>query len=135
MAHRFRRVMVTGGAGYVGSNLVPKLLAAGYEVSVLDLYIYGNVFANLKSCPRLTETRGDLRKPMDVARALAGCDAVIHLACISNDPSFDLDPALGRSINFDCFRPLVRASKAAGIRRFIYASSSSVYGIKNDPEV
>jgi nucleoside-diphosphate-sugar epimerase len=64
-----------------------------------------------------------------------GCDAVIHLACISNDPSFDLDPGLGRSINYDCFRPLVKASKNAGVRRFIYASSSSVYGIKNTPDV
>jgi nucleoside-diphosphate-sugar epimerase len=60
---------------------------------------------------------------------------VIHLACISNDPSFDLDPALGRSINFDCFRPMVQAAKDAGARRFIYASSSSVYGIKNDMDV
>ena len=66
---------------------------------------------------------------------MAGCDAVIHLACISNDPSFDLDPDLGRSINFDCFRPLVNAAKHAGVRRFIYASSSSVYGVKNEPEV
>jgi len=70
-----------------------------------------------------------------VARAVQGCDAVVHLACISNDPSFDLDPTLGRSINFDCFRPLVKASKDAGVRRFVYASSSSVYGIKNDPDV
>jgi nucleoside-diphosphate-sugar epimerase len=66
---------------------------------------------------------------------LDGCDAVIHLACISNDPSFDLDPQLGRSINYDSFRPLVKASKDAGIRRFVYASSSSVYGIKNEPSV
>ncbi len=135
MAKRFERVMVTGGAGYVGSNLVPKLLAAGYEVSVLDLYIYGDVFADLKPHPKLTEVMGDLRSPADVARALAGCDAVIHLACISNDPSFDLDPALGRSINYDCFRPLVKAAKDAGVRRFIYASSSSVYGIKNETDV
>jgi nucleoside-diphosphate-sugar epimerase len=135
MAHKFKRVMVTGGAGYVGSNLVPKLLAAGYEVTVLDLYIYGNIFADLKSNPRLTEIKGDLRNPIDVGCALAGCDAVIHLACISNDPSFDLDPALGRSINFDCFRPLVKAAKDAGVDRFIYASSSSVYGIKNDVSV
>ncbi|HYK23717.1 MAG TPA: SDR family oxidoreductase, partial [Candidatus Acidoferrum sp.] len=63
------------------------------------------------------------------------CDAVIHLACISNDPSFDLNPDLGRSINYDCFRPLVKASKDAGVKRFIYASSSSVYGIKNDSNV
>lgn len=135
MAKRFERVMVTGGAGYVGSSLVPKLLAAGYEVSVLDLYIYGDVFADLKPQPRLTEVKGDLRSPADVTRALAGCDAVIHLACISNDPSFDLDPALGRSINYDCFRPLVKAAKDAGVRRFIYASSSSVYGIKNETDV
>jgi nucleoside-diphosphate-sugar epimerase len=136
MAKRFKRVMVTGGAGYVGSNLIPKLLRAGYETVVLDLYIYGDdIFAEHKTNPLLTEVKGDLRNPADVKRALAGCDAVIHLACISNDPSFDLDPDLGRSINFDCFRPLVRAAKEAGVRRFIYASSSSVYGIKNDTEV
>jgi nucleoside-diphosphate-sugar epimerase len=135
MSKRFKRVMVTGGAGYVGSNLVPKLLAAGYQVAVLDLYIYGDVFANLASNPDLTEVKGDLRNPSDVQRALAGCDAVIHLACISNDPSFDLNPDLGRSINYDCFRPLVKASKDAGVKRFIYASSSSVYGIKNDTNV
>jgi nucleoside-diphosphate-sugar epimerase len=136
MARRFTRVLVTGGAGYVGSRLVPKLLDAGYEVSVLDLFIFGeDIFADLRDSSGLTEVKGDLRNPTDVARALAGCDAVVHLACISNDPSFDLDPALGRSINFDCFRPLVRAAKAAGVQRFIYASSSSVYGIKSDPEV
>lgn len=135
MSKRFKRVMVTGGAGYVGSNLVPKLLAAGYQVAVLDLYIYGDVFANLASNPNLTEVKGDLRNASDVRRALAGCDAVIHLACISNDPSFDLNPDLGRSINYDCFRPLVKASKDAGVKRFIYASSSSVYGIKNDSNV
>jgi nucleoside-diphosphate-sugar epimerase len=135
MAKRFKRVLVTGGAGYVGSNLIPKLLTAGYEASVLDLYLYGEVFADLKSNPGLTETKGDLRNAADVQRAVAGCDAAIHLACISNDPSFDLDPTLGRSINFDCFRPLVKASKDAGVRRFIYASSSSVYGIKTDMDV
>jgi len=102
---------------------------------VLDLYLYGDVFADKKSDSRLTEVKGDLRNAADVARAVSGCDAVIHLACISNDPSFDLDPTLGRSINFDCFRPLVKASKEAGVRRFIYASSSSVYGIKTDMDV
>jgi nucleoside-diphosphate-sugar epimerase len=104
-------------------------------VAVLDLYIYGDVFVDLKSNPRLIEIKGDLRNPTNVKQALSGCDAVIHLACISNDPSFDLNPDLGRSINFDCFRPLVKASKDAGIKRFIYASSSSVYGIKNDVNV
>jgi nucleoside-diphosphate-sugar epimerase len=135
MAKQIKKVMVTGGAGYVGSSLVPKLLAAGYEVTVLDLYLYGDVFANLKSNPRFTEIKGDLRNAADVKRALAECSAVIHLACISNDPSFDLNPDLGRSINYDCFRPLVKASKDAGVKRFIYASSSSVYGIKSDVNV
>src|SRR5579872_4534031 len=135
MAKRFKRVMVTGGAGYVGSSLVPKLLKAGYEVAVLDLYIYGDVFAKHAGDPGLIQIKGDLRNAADVSKALAGCEAVIHLACISNDPSFDLNPELGRSINFDCFRPLVKASKDAGVKRFIYASSSSVYGIKDDPNV
>jgi nucleoside-diphosphate-sugar epimerase len=136
MTTRFKRVLVTGGAGYVGSCLIPKLLAAGYEATVLDLYLFGDdIFAAHKSDPGLKEVKGDLRNKQDVQKALEGCDAVIHLACISNDPSFDLDPDLGRSINFDCFRPLVKASKDAGVRRFIYASSSSVYGIKSDPDV
>jgi nucleoside-diphosphate-sugar epimerase len=132
MQKLFDRVLVTGGAGYVGSNLVPKLLAAGYGATVLDLCIYGDVLA---PHPDLRIVKGDLRDPAQVADALAGCDAVIHLACISNDPSFDLDPTLGRSINYDCFRPLVKASKDAGVKRFIYASSSSVYGIKSAPDV
>ena len=135
MARRFKRVLVTGGAGYVGSNLIPKLLAAGYEVVVLDLYLYGDIFSGLRSNAQLIEIKGDLRNAADVKRAVGGCEAVIHLACISNDPSFDLDPDLGRSINYDCFRPLVKACKEAGVRRFIYASSSSVYGIKNDADV
>jgi nucleoside-diphosphate-sugar epimerase len=135
MAKRFNRVLVTGGAGYVGSNLVPKLLDAGYEAAVLDLYIYGDVFGSPNGNPKLTQIKGDLRNPADVSKALRGCDAVIHLACISNDPSFDLNPDLGKSINFDCFRPLVKAAKDGGVRRFIYASSSSVYGIKDAADV
>src|SRR5262245_52581996 len=132
MPKQFNQILVTGGAGYVGSNLVPKLLVAGYQVKVLDLCIYGDVLA---PHPELEIVKGDLRDPSRVETALRGCDAVIHLACISNDPSFDLDPTLGRSINYDCFRPLVKASKDAGVKRFIYASSSSVYGIKNDVNV
>jgi len=129
-------VLVTGGAGYVGSVLVPKLLAEGHNVAVLDLFMYGeDLFRDYREHPRLREIKGDLRDPAAVRNALWGCDAVIHLACISNDPSFELDPELGRSINYDTFRPLVRAAKAAGVTRFIYASSSSVYGIKDEPEV
>lgn len=136
MSNRKWRVMVTGGAGYVGSALVPVLLDAGHEVSVLDLYLYGDdIFDDIKDSPGFQETKGDLRDPEAVKTALKGCDVVIHLACISNDPSYDLDPELGKSINYDAFRPLVRASKAAGVQRFIYASSSSVYGVKDETEV
>src|SRR3984957_4901688 len=130
------RVLVTGGAGYVGAVLVPKLLEAGYKVTVLDLYMYGeDVLKECRSNPGLREVKGDIRDSEVVKQALGGCDSVIHLACISNDPSFELNPELGKSINFDCFQPLVKASKDAGVKRFIYASSSSVYGIKNEPDV
>jgi nucleoside-diphosphate-sugar epimerase len=136
MATRFKRVLVTGGAGYVGSVLVPKLLAAGYGVTVLDLFLFGeDVLDGVAADPKLRPIKGDLRHLPTVKAALADCDAVIHLACISNDPSFELDPELGKSINLDAFRPLVRAAKTAGVKRFIYASSSSVYGIKEGVSV
>jgi nucleoside-diphosphate-sugar epimerase len=129
-------VLVTGGAGYVGSALVPELLDVGHRVTVLDLYLYGeDLFAGFRGNENLIEVKGDLRDGDAVEKALEGCDAVIHLACISNDPSYDLDPELGKSINYDAFRPLVLASKAAGVKRFIYASSSSVYGIKEEANV
>lgn len=132
----FKKVLVTGGAGYVGAVLIPKLLDAGYAVNVLDLYLYGeDVFDGVKPNNALVEFKGDLRDPVIVESALEGCDCVIHLACISNDPSFELNPTLGKSINLDCFEPLVKASKQAGVKRFIYASSSSVYGVKDDPRV
>ena len=130
-------ILVTGGAGYVGSALIPELLAAGHKVTVLDLYLYGkDAFdEEARANPGLREVVGDLRDPVVVADAVNGCNCVIHLACISNDPSYDLDPELGKSINYDCFLPLIRAAKGVGVKRFIYASSSSVYGIKDEPEV
>lgn len=130
-----RSILVTGGAGYVGSVLVPKLLQAGHDVTVLDLFIFGDTLAAVKDHPALRIVKGDLRDLDAVTRALKGCDTVIHLACISNDPSFELNPDLGTSINHTAFRPLVQAAKEAGVRRFVYASSSSVYGVKQEDQV
>ncbi len=133
---KFNTILVTGGAGYVGAVLIPKLLKRGYHVKVLDLYLYGDdVFDSVKDHPHLEEIKGDIRDQKLLANAIRGCDVVIHLACISNDPSFDLDPQLGKSINFDSFLPLVQISKKNKVKRFIYASSSSVYGIKETTDV
>lgn len=122
----------------MGSALVPKLLARGHRVTVFDTYWYGesrDVFPSVQGHPALTEVSGDLRDDRLLGDALKGHDAVIHLACVSNDPSFDLDPTLGKSINYDAFRPLLKRVKEARIKRFINASSSSVYGVKSEPAV
>jgi nucleoside-diphosphate-sugar epimerase len=108
------------------------LLAAGYKVRVLDLYLYGDdVLAPVRGNPNLSEFKGDIRDRSLLERAMRGSDAVIHLACISNDPSFELDPELGKAINFDAFVTMMDVAKKSGIKRFVYASSSSVYGIKD----
>lgn len=131
-----RTVVVFGGGGYVGAVLVPMLLSEGYAVRVFDTFWYGNkVFAAEFKNPNLKQITGDVRDLEAVASGLRGATDVIHLACISNDPSFDLDPKLGKSINLDSFFPLVKISKQSGIQRFIYASSSSVYGVKTEEKV
>ncbi len=127
------KIFVTGGAGYVGSKLVPKLLELGHEVTVLDLMIYGdNVLDNDN---KLTKIKGDIRDLELLKKIIPGHDIVIHLACISNDPSFELNPSLGKSINFDAFEPLVKSCVKNKVNKFIYASSSSVYGIKSEKNV
>jgi nucleoside-diphosphate-sugar epimerase len=127
------KILITGAAGYVGAVLVPKLLEDGYSVSALDLMIYGEDV--LKEHKNLKKITGDIRDKELLQKEMIGVDYVIHLACISNDPSFELNPDLGRSINLDAFRPLVEISKDCGVKRFIYASSSSVYGVKSESNV
>lgn len=131
-----KKVFITGGAGYVGAALVPKLLNKGHHVKVIDLYIYGeDVLDSVKDHPRLVQVKGDIRNRQLVEREIKGYDTVIHLACISNDPSYELDPEVGKSINYDAFLDLVDISRKSRVKNFIYASTSSVYGIKDEPEV
>ncbi len=129
-----KNVMVTGGAGYVGNLLVPQLLEDGHNVTVYDIMYFGKDTLPLDH-PDLTVIEGDIRDTAKLGKSCEGMDAVIHLACISNDPSFELDESLSASINYDCFEPMVVAAKEAGVKRFIYASTSSVYGVSDAPEV
>lgn len=122
------RICVTGGAGYVGSALVPALLAGGHEVTVLDTFWYGD---HLPQHANLRRFIGDIRDWATLARVFYRQDAVIHLACVSNDPSFDMNPGLGKSINYECFKDMLSALKEEKVARFIYASSSSVYGVSD----
>lgn len=127
-----KSVLITGGAGYVGSALVPKLLKRGHKITVYDLMLYGDT---LPKDSNLKVIKGDIRDTASFFEAVKSCDTVLHLACISNDPSFELNPDLGKSINFDSFEPMVKASIEAGVKRFINASSSSVYGVSESPNV
>ncbi len=134
MARQFERVFVTGGAGYCGSRLVPQLLRSGYKVTVYDIMFFGHDFLP-KDNPNLIIVTGDIRDTRKLASAMAGHDAVVSLACISNDASFELDEKLSTSVNLDAFEPMVVTAKAARVRRFLYASSSSVYGVSDEPDV
>lgn len=121
-----RKVLVLGAGGYVGSVLCPKLVNMGFTTVGFDTFWYGH-----DTLPNTVwSIQGDIRDIGALKKALLGVDAVIHLACISNDPSFDLSPELGESINWTCFPKICEAVRDAGVRHFIYASSSSVYGIK-----
>lgn len=126
------RIFITGGAGYVGTVLTEELLRIGHEIIVLDLFMYGD---HIKDHKNLLKIKADLRNLGEYKNYLKDIDVVIHLACISNDPSFELNPKLGKSINFDCFEPLVEEALKRKIKKFIYASSSSVYGLKKEKNV
>ena len=126
-----KKILLIGGGGYVGSRLV-DYLKLNYKVTVYDLFIYGDTINENKSVFKI---KGDIRDLNLLKEIIPKHEIIIHLACISNDPSFDLNPDLGKSINFDPFESLIKISKDNGIKRFIYASSSSVYGIKNENNV
>ena len=130
-------ILIIGGGGYVGSLLVKKLIERKMNVLVLDLFMYGSpeiVFSGFHDSEHLQTIKGDLRDIDLIENLISRTDNIIHLACISNDPSFELNPNLGKSINYDSFYPLIKACKKK-INKFIYASSSSVYGIKNEKNV
>ena len=131
---KINRILVTGGAGYVGSLLTPQLLDLGHKVIVYDIMYFGDDFLP-KGDPNLTGVQGDIRDTAKLTGVLQGVDAVISLACISNDASFELDEKLSTSVNLDAFEPMVIAAKKAGVNRFVYCSSSSVYGVSESPDV
>ena len=134
MAIHLKKVLVTGGAGYCGSRLVPQLLNAGYIVTVYDALFFTPDFLPINH-PNLRIVKGDIRDIQLFSEAVRDQDAVVNLACISNDASFELDEELSTSVNLDAFEPMVIASKQSGVKRFIYASSSSVYGVSDQPNV
>ncbi len=133
--NRLKNVLITGGAGYVGNVLVPKMLAAGYKVRVYDILFFGKETLPLNH-PNLEVIEGDIRDTAKFAAACKDMDVVLQLACISNDPSFELDGGLSKSINYDCFESLVTTARdEPSVKRFVYCSSSSVYGVSDRPQV
>jgi nucleoside-diphosphate-sugar epimerase len=131
-----RKVLVTGGCGYIGGKLVPALLAQGWDVRVLDALYFGNRLPDAAARhPGFTLIVGDIRDATCVARALEGVDAVVHLAAMANDPSAELDAALTRQINLEASLQLLQRARQQGVRRFVNASTATVYGVREEPDV
>jgi nucleoside-diphosphate-sugar epimerase len=130
-----QRIMVTGGAGYIGSHCVRMLLEKGYAVRILDSLLFGDAALQplLQANPgRLELVRGDIRHVEDVVAATRGCWGVIHLAGIVGDPACEQDPEATHTINYEATKIMVEVAKYAGVRRFVFASTCSVYGAAED---
>jgi nucleoside-diphosphate-sugar epimerase len=138
-----QKVLITGGFGYVGSRLTPLLLQQGYHVKVIDLCLYGfdglnhlETEANFNQWKdRFEFIEGDIRDPKKVEEAINGVDAIIHLAAISNDPTGEIDDTMTKQVNFDAVGLLVHTAKKFGVKRFINASSSSVFGKRDEANI
>ena len=128
-----KELIIFGGGGYCGSVVVPQLIDEGWDVTAFDTFWYGT--DHFPKSPNLHLVQGDVRDLGKVKEVLNGMEHVLHLACISNDASFELDENLSTSVNLDSFEPLVIAAKEAGVKRFVFASSSSVYGVSDSPNV
>lgn len=133
-----KRILLIGGAGYVGAELQKTLAMSGYKVRVFDIFWYPKGRWDQNSFPQsinIEYIQGDVRNLELLTSALDEVDTVIHLACISNDPSFELDPNLAYEINYKAFKNFIPILNKSKVKRFIFASSSSVYGVKSEPEV
>ncbi len=128
-----KHVLVIGGAGYIGSALLPKLLSSGYRVRVLDLFLYGkDPIRDVVNHPQLELLEGDFRNVQKVVEAMRGVDSVIHLGAIVGDPACDLDSNITLTVNLSATQMIAQVAKATGIRRFIFASTCSVYGASDE---
>ena len=124
--------LIIGGGGYCGSYIVKKLLEENWKIEVFDTFWYETKFKKNKN---LSLIKGDVRDKDKIIKIFKNHENVIHLACISNDASFVLDEKLSTSVNLDSFEPVVAAAKNSGVKRFIFASSSSVYGVSKEKNV
>ncbi len=130
----FKSIFITGGAGYCGSRLVPQLLNEGYKVTVFDNLYFGDDFLP-HSNKNFTLIKGDIRDTKKIKESSLNHDVFLHLACVSNHASFELDENFSTEVNLNAFKPMVIAAKSSGVKRFIYASTSSVYGVSDKKDV